>query len=128
WVKTSLAPGSKVVTDYLEKADLMKDLEALQFQLVGYGFTSCIGNSGPLLPDIAKAVDEQNLVVTSVLSGNCNFEARIHPQVKMNFLMSPMLVVVFAIAGRVDIDLLNEPISFDANQQPVYLKDIWPSD
>lgn len=128
WVKTSLAPGSKVVTDYLEKADLMKDLEALQFHLVGYGCTSCIGNSGPLLPDIAKAVDEQNLVVTSVLSGNRNFEARIHPQVKMNFLMSPMLVVVFAIAGRVDIDLLNEPISFDANQQPVYLKDIWPSD
>jgi aconitate hydratase len=128
WVKTSLAPGSKVVTDYLEKADLMKDLEALNFHLVGYGCTSCIGNSGPLPPDIAKAVDEQNLVVTSVLSGNRNFEARIHPQVKMNFLMSPMLVVAFAIAGRVDIDLINEPISFDSNQEPVYLKDIWPSD
>ncbi|GAB1450225.1 aconitate hydratase AcnA [Draconibacterium sp.] len=128
WVKTSLAPGSKVVTDYLEKADLMKDLEALQFHLVGYGCTSCIGNSGPLPPDIAKAVDDQNLVVTSVLSGNRNFEARIHPQVKMNFLMSPMLVVAFAIAGRVDIDLINEPISFDSNQEPVYLKDIWPSD
>jgi aconitate hydratase len=128
WVKTSLAPGSKVVTDYLEKADLMKDLEALQFHLVGYGCTSCIGNSGPLPPDIAKAVDKQNLVVTSVLSGNRNFEARIHPQVKMNFLMSPMLVVAFAIAGRVDIDLINEPISFDSNQKPVYLKDIWPSD
>lgn len=128
WVKTSLAPGSKVVTDYLEKADLMKDLEALQFHLVGYGCTSCIGNSGPLTPDIAKAVDENNLIVTSVLSGNRNFEARIHPQVKMNFLMSPMLVVAYAIAGRVDIDLINEPISYDSNREPVFLKDIWPSD
>ncbi len=128
WVKTSLAPGSKVVTDYLEKADLMKDLEALQFHLVGYGCTSCIGNSGPLAPDIAKAVDNQSLVLTSVLSGNRNFEARIHPQVKMNFLMSPMLVVAYAIAGRVDIDLTNEPISYDSNMNPVYLKDIWPTD
>ena len=128
WVKTSLAPGSKVVTDYLEKADLMKDLQALQFHLVGYGCTSCIGNSGPLTPDIAKAVDANNLIVTSVLSGNRNFEARIHPQVKMNFLMSPMLVVAYAIAGRVDIDLTNEPISFDSNREPVFLKDIWPSD
>jgi len=128
WVKTSLAPGSKVVTDYLEKADLMKDLEALQFHLVGYGCTSCIGNSGPLSPDIAKAVDDYNLIITSVLSGNRNFEARIHPQVKMNFLMSPMLVVAYAIAGRVDIDLINEPISYDSNREPVYLKDIWPSD
>ncbi len=128
WVKTSLAPGSKVVTDYLEKAGLMKDLEALQFHLVGYGCTSCIGNSGPLSPQIAKAVDEQNLVVASVLSGNRNFEARIHSQVKMNFLMSPMLVVAYAIAGRVDIDLINEPISYDTNQEPVYLKDIWPTD
>lgn len=128
WVKTSLAPGSKVVTDYLEKADLMKDLEALQFHLVGYGCTSCIGNSGPLLPKIAKAVDDYQLIVSSVLSGNRNFEARIHPQVKMNFLMSPMLVVAYAIAGRVDIDLINEPLSYDANEQPVYLKDIWPSD
>ena len=128
WVKTSLAPGSKVVTDYLEKADLMKDLEALQFHLVGYGCTSCIGNSGPLPKQIAKAVDEHKLVVTSVLSGNRNFEARIHPQVKMNFLMSPMLVVAYAIAGRVDIDLINEPISYDSNQEPVFLKDIWPTD
>ena len=128
WVKTSLAPGSKVVTDYLEKADLMKDLEALQFHLVGYGCTSCIGNSGPLPPQIARAVDEYDLVVASVLSGNRNFEARVHPQVKMNFLMSPMLVVAYAIAGRVDIDLLNEPISYDRNQKAVYLKDIWPSD
>ncbi len=128
WVKTSLAPGSKVVTDYLEKADLMKDLEALEFHLVGYGCTSCIGNSGPLPKQVAKAVDEHSLVVASVLSGNRNFEARIHPQVKMNFLMSPMLVVAYAIAGRVDIDLINEPISYDSNQEPVFLKDIWPTD
>ncbi len=128
WVKTSLAPGSKVVTDYLEKADLLKDLEAMQFHLVGYGCTSCIGNSGPLPPEIAKAVDENDLIVTSVLSGNRNFEARIHPQVKMNFLMSPMLVVAFAIAGRVDIDLTTEPISQDRNGKDIYLKDIWPSD
>ncbi|QAA81777.1 aconitate hydratase [Aequorivita sp. H23M31] len=128
WVKTSLAPGSKVVTDYLEKSDLLKDLEALQFHLVGYGCTSCIGNSGPLPPEISKAVEDYDLIVTSVLSGNRNFEARIHPQVKMNFLMSPMLVVAFAIAGRVDIDLTTEPLSCDRNGKPVYLKDIWPSD
>lgn len=128
WVKTSLAPGSKVVTDYLLKADLLGDLEALKFHLVGYGCTSCIGNSGPLAPYISQAVEESDLIVASVLSGNRNFEARIHPQVKMNFLMSPMLVVAYAIAGRVDIDLINEPISYDPNQQPVYLKDIWPSD
>ncbi len=128
WVKTSLAPGSKVVTDYLEKADLLDDLEAMQFHTVGYGCTSCIGNSGPLPTFVAKAIDEHDLVVASVLSGNRNFEARIHPQVRMNFLMSPMLVVAYAIAGRIDIDLINEPISFDPNQQPVYLKDIWPDD
>ncbi len=127
WVKPSLAPGSKVVTDYLMKADLMDDFEALQFHLVGYGCTSCIGNSGPLPPYISKAVDDYDLVVASVLSGNRNFEARIHPQVKMNFLMSPMLVVAYALAGRVDIDLINEPINYDPNQQPVYLKDIWPT-
>ena len=128
WVKTSLAPGSKVVTDYLEKAGLLNDLAALQFHVVGYGCTSCIGNSGPLPPFIAKAVEEYDLVVASVLSGNRNFEARIHPQVKMNFLMSPMLVVAYAIAGRIDIDLIHEPLAFDPNQQPVYLKDIWPTD
>ena len=128
WVKTSLAPGSKVVTTYLEKADLLDDLEAMRFHLVGYGCTSCIGNSGPLPSHIAKAIDEHDLVMASVLSGNRNFEARIHPQVKMNFLMSPMLVVAYAIAGRVDIDLINDPISYDPNQKPVYLKDIWPSD
>ncbi|HEX5169613.1 MAG TPA: aconitate hydratase AcnA [Cyclobacteriaceae bacterium] len=128
WVKTSLAPGSKVVTDYLKKADLLNDLAALQFHVVGYGCTSCIGNSGPLPPFIAKAVEEYDLVVASVLSGNRNFEARIHPQVKMNFLMSPMLVVAYAIAGRIDIDLINEPLTFDPNQQPVLLKDLWPAD
>jgi aconitate hydratase len=127
WVKTSLAPGSKVVTDYLEKAGLMDDLEALRFHTVGYGCTSCIGNSGPLPRHIAKAVTDHDLVVSSVLSGNRNFEARVHPQVKMNFLMSPMLVVAYALAGRVDIDLNNEPLGYDPNLEPVYLKDIWPS-
>lgn len=127
WVKTSLAPGSKVVTDYLNSADLMNDLEALDFHLVGYGCTSCIGNSGPLPPLIDQAVVNHDLVVTSVLSGNRNFEARVHPKVKMNFLMSPMLVVAYAIAGRVDIDLINDPISYDRNGQPVYFKEIWPT-
>lgn len=127
WVKTSLAPGSKVVTDYLEKANLLDDLEALRFHVVGYGCTSCIGNSGPLPRHIAKAVEENDLVVSSVLSGNRNFEARVHPQVKMNYLMSPMLVVAYALAGRVDVDLVNEPLGYDPNLEPVYLKDLWPS-
>ncbi|WP_374950109.1 aconitate hydratase AcnA [Mucilaginibacter sp.] len=127
WVKTSLAPGSKVVTDYLRRAELLADLEALNFHIVGYGCTTCIGNSGPLPPHISKPIDEEGLVVAAVLSGNRNFEARIHPQVRMNFLMSPMLVVAYAIAGRVDIDLLNEPVDFDTNQRPVFLKDIWPT-
>lgn len=127
WVKTSLAPGSKVVTKYLDRSGLTADLEALRFHTVGYGCTSCIGNSGPLPPHIAEAVDKGELVVASVLSGNRNFEARVHPQVKMNFLMSPMLVVAYALVGRVDIDLMNDPLSYDPNGQPVYLKDIWPS-
>lgn len=127
WVKTSLAPGSKVVTEYLRRADLLDDLEALRFHTVGYGCTSCIGNSGPLPSQIAEAVDKGNLVVASVLSGNRNFEARVHPQVKMNFLMSPMLVVVYALVGRVDIDLYNDPIGYDPNDEPVYLNDIWPT-
>ncbi len=127
WVKTSLAPGSKVVTKYLERSGLNVDLDALRFHNVGYGCTSCIGNSGPLPPAIATAVDKGELIVASVLSGNRNFEARVHPQVKMNFLMSPMLVVAYALAGRVDINLLNDPIDFDPNGNPVYLKDIWPS-
>lgn len=127
WVKTSLAPGSKVVTEYLQRANLLEDLEALRFHTVGYGCTSCIGNSGPLPPHIAEAVDKGDLVVASVLSGNRNFEARVHPQVKMNFLMSPMLVVAYALVGRVDVDLLNDPLDYDPNGNPVYLRDIWPT-
>ncbi|HET8572354.1 MAG TPA: aconitate hydratase [Edaphocola sp.] len=127
WVKTSLAPGSKVVTRYLERSGLLEDLEALRFHTVGYGCTSCIGNSGPLPPHIADAVDESEMIVASVLSGNRNFEARVHPQVKMNFLMSPMLVVAYALVGRVDVDLMTEPLSYDPNGEPVYLKDIWPT-
>lgn len=127
WVKTSLAPGSKVVTEYLERAGLLDELAALRFHTVGYGCTSCIGNSGPLQPHIAEAVDQGDLVVASVLSGNRNFEARVHSQVKMNFLMSPMLVVAYALVGRVDVDLLNDPIGYDPNGKPVYLADIWPS-
>ncbi len=127
WVKTSLAPGSKVVTQYLERSGLSADLEALRFHTVGYGCTSCIGNSGPLPPHVAEAVDKGELVVASVLSGNRNFEARVHPQVKMNFLMSPMLVVAYALVGRVDVNLLEEPLDYDPNGNPVYLKDIWPS-
>lgn len=127
WVKTSLAPGSKVVTKYLERSGLNNFLEALRFHTVGYGCTSCIGNSGPLPPAIANAVDKGELVVASVLSGNRNFEARVHPQVKMNFLMSPILVVAYALTGRVDMDLINDPIDFDPNGQAIYLKDIWPS-
>ncbi|MFD2519015.1 aconitate hydratase AcnA [Salinimicrobium flavum] len=127
WVKTSLAPGSKVVTTYLDRSGLSEDLDALRFHTVGYGCTSCIGNSGPLPKHIADAVDENELVVASVLSGNRNFEARVHPQVKMNFLMSPMLVVAYALVGRVDIDLINDPLGYDPNGLPVHLKDIWPT-
>lgn len=127
WVKTSLAPGSQVVTDYLAKADLQKDLDELGFHLVGYGCTTCIGNSGPLLPEISKAIDENDLAVSSVLSGNRNFEGRIHPQVKLSYLASPMLVVAYALAGSMKIDLTKEPLGTDKNGKPVYLKDIWPS-
>lgn len=128
WVKPSLAPGSRVVTEYLKKAGLLEYMEALKFHVVGYGCTTCIGNSGALPPHIAKAIDEKDLVVASVLSGNRNFEARVHPQVKMNFLASPMLVVIYALTGRVDIDLYHEPVGTDANGEPVYLADLWPSD
>jgi len=127
WVKTSLAPGSKVVTEYLTKSGLMSDLEALGFYVVGYGCTTCIGNSGPLPEEIADAVREGDLVVASVLSGNRNFEGRINPLVRANYLASPPLVVAYAIAGTVEIDLLNEPIGKDARGDDVYLKDIWPS-
>ena len=127
WVKTSLAPGSKVVTDYLKKANLLPFLEALGFHIVGYGCTTCIGNSGPLPVYINNAITEHKLVVASVLSGNRNFEARIHPLIKMNFLASPPLIVAYAIPGRIDIDFQNEPLGFDPNLEPVYLRDIWPS-
>ncbi|MCS7245594.1 MAG: aconitate hydratase AcnA [candidate division WOR-3 bacterium] len=127
WVKTSLAPGSRVVTKYLQKANLLPYLEALGFHVVGYGCTTCIGNSGSLPPKISDAIVQNNLNVASVLSGNRNFEARIHPLVKMNFLMSPLLVVVYAIVGKMDIDILNEPLDYDSNGEPVYLRDIWPS-
>ena len=126
WVKTSLAPGSRVVTDYLHKSELLPYLEALKFHTVGYGCTTCIGNSGDMMPDVQKAVIENDLVVCSALSGNRNFEARIHPNIKMNFLASPMLVVAYAIAGRMDFDMNNEPLGIDSNGDPVYLKDIWP--
>jgi len=127
WVKTSLAPGSKVVTRYLEKSGLQKDLEAMNFHTVGYGCTSCIGNSGPLPDPIADAVSKFDLNVSAVLSGNRNFEARVHPQVRMNFLASPMLVVIYAITGKVNVDLLSEPIGQDTEGNPVFMKDIWPS-
>src|SRR5690606_5452668 len=128
WVKTSLAPGSKVVTDYLEEAGLLEALEQLQFHVVGYGCTSCIGNSGPLPDPIANAIVENDLIVAATLSSNRNFEARIHPQIKMNFLMSPLLVVAYAIAGRMDIDMTSEPLGVDPEGKPVYLYDIWPSE
>ncbi|MDX2193697.1 MAG: aconitate hydratase AcnA [Gemmatimonadales bacterium] len=126
WVKTSLAPGSRVVTDYLDGADLTRYLDALRFQTVGYGCTTCIGNSGPLPDEIAKQIDDYALVTASVLSGNRNFEARVHPQVRANYLASPMLVVAFALAGRVDIDLATEPLA-EGKDGPVFLRDIWPS-
>ncbi len=126
-VKTSLAPGSRVVTDYLNAAGLTPFLDKLGFNLVGYGCTTCIGNSGPLDAEIEKQIKENNLVTASVLSGNRNFEARIHPLIKSNFLMSPPLVVAFAIAGRVDIDLETEPLGTDADGNAVFLRDIWPS-
>jgi len=127
WVKTSLAPGSQVVTDYLAKAGLDKALDKLGFTLAGYGCTTCIGNSGPLPDPVAKAVTEADLVAAAVISGNRNFEGRVHPQVRANYLASPMLVVAYALAGSVNMDLTKEPVGYDRNNEPVYLKDIWPS-
>ncbi|QQE12669.1 aconitate hydratase AcnA [Planctomycetota bacterium] len=127
WVKTSLAPGSKVVTEYYKQANLVSDLEALGFHTVGYGCTTCIGNSGPLPEPISKAINENDLVVASVLSGNRNFEGRISPDIKANYLASPPLVVAYAIAGTVDIDLQKSPLTKDHNGNDVYLKDIWPT-
>ena len=126
-VKTSLAPGSRVVTDYLDKTGLQKYLDQLGFNLVGYGCTTCIGNSGPLHPKIEKAINEYDLVAASVLSGNRNFEARVHQNIKANFLMSPPLVVAFALAGRVDVDLSKEPIAKDKDGKETFLRDLWPS-
>ncbi len=127
WVKTSLAPGSKVVTEYLDKSNLTADLDALGFHTVGYGCTTCIGNSGPLPPEIEKGIKEGDLVAASILSGNRNFEGRVHPAVKANFLASPPLVVAYALAGRIDIDPFNEPLTVTKDGKEVFLKDIWPT-
>jgi len=127
WVKTSLAPGSLVVTEYLKQADVLDDLENLGFHIVGYGCTTCIGNSGPLAAPVSKAIADGDLSVTSVISGNRNFEGRIHAEVRMNYLASPPLVVVYAIAGTMNIDLKNDPLGTDSNGNSVYLKDIWPT-
>jgi aconitate hydratase len=127
WVKTSLAPGSTVVTDYLRQAGLDEALDGLQFNLVGYGCTTCIGNSGPLAEEISAAIAEKDLAVCAVLSGNRNFEGRINQDVKANYLASPPLVVAYALAGRMDLDLTTEPLGESADGEPVYLRDIWPS-
>jgi len=128
WVKTSLAPGSQVVSDYLEKAGLNEDLDALGFNLIGYGCTTCIGNSGPLHPEIAKVIESHDLTVCSILSGNRNFEGRINSHVKANYLASPPLVVAYALAGSMLVDLTTEPLGIGSDDAPIYLKDIWPTD
>ncbi len=127
WVKTSLAPGSQVVSEYLNAAGLQEDLDAIGFNLVGYGCTTCIGNSGPLAPAISKAIAEGDLVATAVLSGNRNFEGRISPDVRANYLASPPLVVAYALAGDMTIDLTKEPLGTSKDGKPVFLKDIWPT-
>jgi aconitate hydratase len=127
WVKTSLAPGSKVVMDYYREAGLLPYLEQLKFHLVGFGCTTCIGNSGPLPEPVAQAVQKENLVVAAVLSGNRNFEGRVNALVKANYLASPPLVVAYALAGTVDVDLTNDPLGTDGAGKPVYLRDIWPT-
>jgi len=128
WVKTTLAPGSKVVSDYYDRSGLTPYLDKLGFNLVGYGCTTCIGNSGPLIPEVSAAVQENDLAVVSVLSGNRNFEGRINPDVKMNYLASPPLVVAYALAGTMDTDLMNDPLGTDEQGQPVYLRDVWPTE
>ena len=127
YVKTSLAPGSRVVTDYLERAGLLGSLEQLRFNLVGYGCTTCIGNSGPLPEQVAERIDAEDLTVAAVLSGNRNFEGRIHPQVRAAYLASPPLVVAYALAGRLDIDLTTDSLGTGQDGNPVFLSDIWPS-
>ena len=128
WVKTTLAPGSKVVTDYYDRSGLTPYLDKIGFNLVGYGCTTCIGNSGPLIPEVSAAVNEADLAVVSVLSGNRNFEGRINPDIKMNYLASPPLVVAYALAGTMDIDLMSDPLGTDEQGQPVYLRDVWPTE
>ena len=128
WVKTSLAPGSQVVTDYLQKAALTEALEELGFHLVGYGCTTCIGNSGPLSKEVARQIEKGNLAAVAVLSGNRNFEGRINPHVQANYLASPPLVVAYALAGRMDIDFEREPVGTGSRGDPVFLREIWPSD
>ena len=127
WVKTSLAPGSKVVTDYLRKSGLQYYLDKLGFQLVGFGCTTCIGNSGPLDLDIVDTIEKNNLIISSVLSGNRNFEGRINPHIKANYLASPPLVVAYALCGSTKIDLTKEPLGEGKNGKKIYLKDVWPS-
>ena len=127
WVKTSLAPGSKVVTEYLKQTGLLEPLGEMGFHLVGYGCTTCVGNGGPLPENISNAIQEGNLVTSAVLSGNRNFEGRIHPNIRANYLASPPLVVAYAIAGNMDVDLYNDPIGQDSDGQPVMLRDIWPT-
>ena len=127
WVKTSLAPGSRVVTDYLEQTALLPELEKIGFYLVGYGCTTCIGNSGPLPQEISQAINAGGLSVAAVISGNRNFEGRVHAEVKLNYLASPPLVVAYAIAGSLKVNLMTDPLAKDRNGQPVFLKDIWPS-
>ena len=126
WVKTSFAPGSKVVSKYLDESNLLRYLEKLGFNIIGYGCTTCIGNSGPLDDIVSKEIIQNNLNVCSVISGNRNFEGRIHPHIKSNFLASPPLVIIYAIAGRIDIDLSKEPITIHKGKE-VFLKDLWPS-
>ena len=126
WVKTSVAPGSQVVTDYFDQSGLWKPLDELGFNLVGYGCATCIGNSGPLSPEISKVINDNDLAVTAVLSGNRNFEGRISPDVKMNYLASPPLVVAYALAGTMDFDFETEPLGQDQHGNDVFLRDIWP--
>src|SRR6201999_3788122 len=128
WVKTTLAPGSQVVSDYYDRAGLTPYLDKVGFNLVGYGCTTCIGNSGPLLPEISKAINDADLAVTAVLSGNRNFEGRINPDVKMNYLASPPLVVAYAIAGSMKVDITRDALGIDTEGNPVRLADIWPSE
>jgi aconitate hydratase len=127
YIKTSLSPGSGVVTEYLNRSGLTKYLDEIGFTTAGYGCMTCIGNSGDLAPEVNEAISKSDLVAAAVLSGNRNFEARIHPNIKANYLASPPLVVAYAIAGRIDIDFETEPISNDSQGKPVYLRDIWPS-